>query len=171
MRILTGRRFASIIGAVGVLLRPMSRAAADAVLGGRPPSDVQVAADYPTEFSVGVAAQVGRGSPLGPFFVHRGDDEVVVGEIGGGFVGPGVVEIGYAIVASCRGRGYATDAVLELVSRARAIPAIERIVGHTPLDRRDSGRVLQKAGFVLVGEEDDEHEGVALRVQRWERSP
>ena len=171
MRTLTACDPASIIGTVGVLLRPISRAAAGAVLAGRPPAGVEVAADYPTEFSAGVAAQVGRGSPLGPFFVHRGEDEVVVGEIGGGFIGPGVVEIGYAIVASCRGRGYATDAVRELVSRARAVPAIERIVGHTPLDRRDSGRVLEKSGFELVGEEDDEHEGVALRVQRWERSP
>lgn len=141
------------------------------MLAGRLPSDVQVAADFPTEFTVGVAGQVGRGSPLGPFFVHRGDDEVVVGEIGGGFVDPGVVEIGYAIVGSCRGRGYATDAVLELVSRARAVPNIERIVARTPLDRPDSGRVLHKAGFVLIGEEDDEHDGIALRVQRWERSP
>src|SRR4051812_8019077 len=154
-----------------VALRPISAAAAAAILAGRRPPDVAAAEDYPTEFSAGVAAQVGRGSPLGPFFVHRGEDEVVVGEIGGGFVGPGGGEIGYAIVASCRGRGYATDAVRELMSRARAVTAIERIVGHTPLDRRDSGRVLEKAGFELVGEEDDEHEGVALRVQRWERSP
>jgi RimJ/RimL family protein N-acetyltransferase len=149
----------------------MSGASAEAVLGGRPPWDVRIAADFPTEFSAGIAAQVGGGSPLGPFFVHRAEDEVVVGEIGGGFVDPGVVEIGYAIVASCRGRGYASDAVLELVSRARAVPGIERIVGHTPLDRPASGRVLQKAGFVLVGEEDDEHDGVAVRVQRWERAP
>jgi RimJ/RimL family protein N-acetyltransferase len=153
---------------VRVLLRPISRDAADAVLAGRAPADVAVAADYPSEFSTGIAAQAGGGSPLGPFFLHRCDDEVVVGEIGGGFVEPGVVEIGYAIVTSCWGRGYATDAVQQLVGRARDIPEMNRMVGHTPLDRPASGRVLQKAGFVLVGEEDDEHEGVEIRVQRWE---
>jgi len=38
------------------------------------------------------AMSVGGGSPLGPLFLHRAGDDVVVGEIGGGFVGAGVVE-------------------------------------------------------------------------------
>jgi RimJ/RimL family protein N-acetyltransferase len=156
---------------MSVQLRPISQAAADAVLGGRGPADVLVAAGYPTEFSAGIAAQVGRDSPLGPFFLHRLDDDVVVGEIGGGFVAAGLVEIGYAVVASCRGLGYATEAVRLLVDRARENPAIERMVGHTPLDRPASGRVLHKAGFAFMGEEDDEHEGVPMRVQRWELVP
>ena len=66
------------------------------------------------------------------------------------------------------GRGYATEAVRALVERARALPGVERIIGHTPLDRPASGRVLAKAGFALVGEEEDEHEGVPIRVNRWE---
>jgi RimJ/RimL family protein N-acetyltransferase len=127
-----------------------------------------LAADYPTEFSTGIAQNVGNGSPLGPFFVSRTEDDLIVGEIGGGFVGPGLVEIGYAIVRSCWGRGYATQAVRALVSLARQVPAIETVVAHAPLERPASGRVLQKAGFTLVGEMDDEHEGVVLRVQRWE---
>ena len=48
------------------------------------------------------------------------------------------------------------------------MPDIERMVAHNPLDRPASGRVLEKAGFRLVGEFDDEHEGVGLCVQRWE---
>jgi len=35
--------------------------------------------------------------PLGPYFIHRTSDDVVVGEIGGGLVAPGTAEIGYAI--------------------------------------------------------------------------
>jgi hypothetical protein len=31
-----------------------------------------------------------------------------------------------------------------------------------------AGRVLEKAGFALVGEADDEHEGAVLRVKQWE---
>jgi RimJ/RimL family protein N-acetyltransferase len=95
---------------------------------------------------------------------------VVVGEIGGGFVEPGTVEIGYAVVESCRGQGYATDAVRALVGRAREVPGIVRIVAHNPLDRPASGRVLEKAGFMFVGEREDEHKGIILRVQRWELS-
>jgi RimJ/RimL family protein N-acetyltransferase len=146
----------------------MSASAALAVLDGRHPGDVRVASDYPTEFSVGVAPQVGKGSPLGPYFLHRTGDDVVVGEIGGAFISPGVVEIGYAVVPSCWGRGYATDAVRELLVLARENAQIQSVIANAPVDRPASGRVLQKAGFTLVGETEDEHEGVPLRVQRWE---
>src|SRR6185436_10292880 len=135
------------------------------------PADVRVAPDYPTEFSFGVGQHAGSASGssgLGAFFMHRAEDDVVVGEIGGGFVADGVVEIGYAVVASCWGRGYATEAVRALLDRAGAVPGLGRIVAHAPLDRPASGRVLEKAGFVLVGEEQDEHEGVPIRVNRWE---
>ena len=130
---------------------------------------MQVASDYPTEFSAGVAAAHASGAgALGPFFVHRADNDVVVGEIGGAFISPGVVEIGYAVVASCWGHGYATAAVRALVDRARAITGVDRIIAHTPLDRPASGRVLEKVGFVCAGEEQDEHDGAPIRVKRWE---
>jgi RimJ/RimL family protein N-acetyltransferase len=153
---------------MSIVLRAISPAAAEALREGRRPGDVQVAADYPTEFSAGVGASAGAGRALGPFFLHRAEDDVVVGEIGGGFVAAGTVEIGYAVVGSCWGRGYATEAVRQLVQRAATVPGIERIVAHAPLDRPASGRVLAKAGFTLMGETDDQHEGVTLRVQRWE---
>jgi RimJ/RimL family protein N-acetyltransferase len=151
-----------------VILRPISVDAAAAVLDGRRPPDVQVADDYPTEFSLGIAAQVGGGSPLGPFYIHRTTDEVVVGEIGGGLVSPAVAEIGYAIVGSCWGRGHATDAVRLLIEIARATPGIEHLRAHTPLERPASGRVVAKAGMRPLGEVEDEHEGTTIRVMRWE---
>jgi len=147
---------------MAVVLRPISPAAAAALRAARTPDDVRVAPDHPTEFSAGIARQVGTSSPLGPFFVHREEDDVVVGEIGGGFVAPGVVEIGYAVVPSCWGRGYATGAVRAVVARARAVSDVERMIAHTPLDRPASGRVLEKAGFTFAGEEDDEHEGTPI---------
>jgi RimJ/RimL family protein N-acetyltransferase/ketosteroid isomerase-like protein len=153
---------------VSVVLRPISAAAAEAILAGRAPGDVGVAEDYPTEFSHEVAAQVGRNSPLGPFFVHRAGDDVVVGEIGGSFTAAGVVEIGYAIVPGSWGHGHASAAVGRLLERARGVAGLERIVAHTPLDRPASGRVLEKAGFAAVAELDHEHDGVAMRVVRWE---
>jgi RimJ/RimL family protein N-acetyltransferase len=154
--------------ATAVTLRHVSAEAAAAVLEGRRPPDVPVAEDYPTEFSHGIVRQAGGGSPLGPFFIHRATDDVVVGEIGGGFVGPGTVEIGYAIVASCQGLGHATEAVRQLITVAQAAGTIDRLIAHTPLDRPASGRVVAKAGLSPVGEVDDEHEGVTIRVTRWE---
>ena len=153
-----------------VRLREMSREAAAAVLAGDPPHDVRVARDYPTEFSVGVAQCVGAEGQFGPFLVHRPDDDVVVGEVGGAFVDEqGSIEIGYAIVESERNRGYATAAVGALVTRARADSEVRRILAHTPLERPQSGRVLEKAGFAMVRETDDTDEaGNVLRVQEWE---
>jgi len=158
---------------MGVVLRPISAAAADALRARQIPADVRVAPDYPTEFSFGVGQHAGSASGssgLGAFFMHRSEDDVVVGEIGGGLVAPGVVEIGYAVVASCWGRGYATEAVRALLERARVVPGLVRVIAHTPLDRTASGRVLEKAGFVLVGEEQDEDGGVPIRVNRWEHA-
>jgi ribosomal-protein-alanine N-acetyltransferase len=93
---------------------------------------------------------------------------VVVGEIGGAFVEAGTVEIGYAVVESCWGRGHASDAVREYVEVARDVPPIERLVAHTPLDRPASGRVVAKAGFTPAGEIEEGYEGTTMRVQRWE---
>ena len=57
---------------------------------------------------------------------------------------------------------------MPIALRAQSLAEVDRIVGHTPLDRPASGRVLEKAGYVCLGEEQDEHEGVPLRVKRWE---
>jgi RimJ/RimL family protein N-acetyltransferase len=152
---------------VPITLQRISPAAGAALRDGQLPPDARVAADYPTEFSAGVGSQVGSEGAVGPFFLVRAADEVVVGELGGAFVGPGLVEIGYAVVASCWGRGYATLGVRAFAEHARAAGA-ERLVAHTPLDRPASGRVLAKAGFAHAGQEEDVHEGVTLRVERWE---
>ena len=153
-----------------VVLREMTREAAEAVLAGRPPADLQVAHDYPTEFSAGVAACVGAEGQFGPFLLHRGEDDVVVGEIGGAFIDEqGTIEIGYAVVESRWNSGYATAAVDGLVTRARADSSVRRIVAHTPLERPQSGRVLEKAGFTKVRETDDvDGAGIVLRVVEWE---
>ena len=146
----------------------ISVAAAEAMTAGRIPAGFDFAPDYPTEFSTGIAAAVGTGSPLGPFFIQDLTDNAVVGEIGGGFVAPGTVEIGYAVVQSRWGSGIASAAVAALVELASQVPEIRRLVAHTPLDRPASGRVVANAGFVFVDETDDQHDGVPLRVHRWE---
>jgi RimJ/RimL family protein N-acetyltransferase len=153
---------------MSIVLRPISPAAGDALSAGRAPEDVEVARDHPTEFSAAVGRRVGKDDPLGPYFLHRAEDDVVVGEIGGSFVAPGLVEIGYAIVPSCWGCGYATEAVVALAERARELSEVERRAAHTPLDRPASGRVLEKAGFTCVGEIEHDHDGTPLRVKRWE---
>src|SRR5918997_6348646 len=153
-----------------IALREISREAADAILAGERPGDARVADDYPTEFSKGVAQVVGGERQFGPFFLHRAADDLVIGEIGGAFVDEeGTMEIGYAVVESQWNRGYATAAVEALVAKAREASEAHRIVAHTPLERPESGRVLEKAGFAMVREMDDSDEaGNAVRVKEWE---
>ena len=153
---------------MSVDLVPVSRAAAAAIRAGERPPDFAVPDDYPTEFSHGIAEAAEKGQALGPFFIRRADDGLVVGEIGGEIVAEGTAEIGYAVVESQWGRGFASAAVAELVALARDSPAVERVVAHAPLERPASSRVLEKCGFISVGERDDEHEGAGVRVQRWE---
>jgi RimJ/RimL family protein N-acetyltransferase len=153
-----------------IVLREVTRDAADAILAGERPGDVRVAADYPTEFSAGVAQCVGAERQFGPFFLHRSEDDLVVGEIGGAFVDEqGTIEIGFAVVESQWNRGYATAAVAALVTMAREASEVRRIVAHTPLERPESGRVLEKSGFAMVREMDDTDEaGNVVRVKEWE---
>jgi len=153
---------------MSIRLERMTSATAAAILEGKRPPDISVAEDYPTEFSQGVAAQVAHGSDLGPYVIVLPTESVVVGEIGGAFTGPGIVEIGYAVVRSHWGRGIATDAVRELLHIIRKRSDVERVVAHTPLDRPESARVVEKAGFTFVREVEDSHEGETLRVKEWE---
>jgi RimJ/RimL family protein N-acetyltransferase len=155
---------------MGIVLREMTRVAADAILAGERPGGVRVADDYPTEFSAGVAQYVGAAGQFGPYFLQRPEDDVVVGEIGGAFVdGEGTIEIGYAVVESQWNRGYATAGVEALVAKAREASEVRRIVAHAPLERPASGRVLEKAGFALVREIDDaDEDGSVVRVTEWE---
>jgi RimJ/RimL family protein N-acetyltransferase len=130
---------------------------------------VAVASDYPTEFSAGVAQGVGADGQFGPFLLHRSEDELVIGEIGGAFVDEGTIEIGYAVVESHWNRGYATAAVEALVGKARDAAGVRRIVAHTPLERPESGRVLEKVGFAILRETDDaDEDGNIIRVKAWE---
>jgi RimJ/RimL family protein N-acetyltransferase len=127
-----------------IVLHGMTREAAEAILAGERPGDVRVADDYPTEFSAGVARALGAERQFGSFLLHRSEDNVVVGEIGAAFIDEvGTLEIGYAVVESQRNRGYATAAVESLVAKVREASEVRRIVAHTPLERPESGRVVE----------------------------
>src|ERR671925_1925470 len=111
-----------------IVLREIPREAADAIIAGERPADVRVADDFPTEFSAGVAQTVGTEGVF-HYFVHRLEDDLVVGEIGCAFVDEeGTIEIGYAVVESQWNRGYATAAVEAVVGEGREGPGGGRVV-------------------------------------------
>jgi RimJ/RimL family protein N-acetyltransferase len=87
-----------------------------------------------------------------------------------GFKGPpdaaGVVEIAYGIVPSFEGRGYATEAAQALVDFARHHREVRAVRAHTLPDNRASVRVLEKCGFLHMGEVMDPDDGLVWRFER-----
>ncbi|MFD7239121.1 GNAT family N-acetyltransferase [Streptomyces syringium] len=61
------------------------------------------------------------------------------------------VEIGYGIVPSRRGRGYATEATRALAGFVLAAPGVDTVYANVELSNPASGRVLEKAGLRRVG--------------------
>jgi RimJ/RimL family protein N-acetyltransferase len=93
--------------------------------------------------------------------------EGVVGHAG--FHGPpdadGVVEVAYTVVPQLRGRGYAHAALAALVAEAAASPAVRVVRASVQPGNAASLAVVRRAGFVHVGEQVDEEDGLELVLE------
>ncbi len=92
------------------------------------------------------------------------EPEGVVGHAG--FHGPpdadGVVEVGYTVLPHLRGRGYASAALAALVAEAAVAPDVRLVRASVSPDNPASLAVVRRAGFVQVGEQVDEQDGLEL---------
>lgn len=77
----------------------------------------------------------------------------------------GAVEIRYATNADLRDRGIATEAGGAFVAWLLTQAAVEAVVAECRVDNAPSVRVIEKLGFVLIEEREDENG----RVLRWEK--
>jgi RimJ/RimL family protein N-acetyltransferase len=68
----------------------------------------------------------------------------------------GTVEIGYSVLRRAQGFGYATEAVKGLLSWAFEHAELSRVTAETLPELTPSIRVLEKSGFVTVGEGSEE---------------
>jgi len=72
----------------------------------------------------------------------------------GGYFGPpnegGEVEIGFSMMPSMRGHGYATEMTKALVSNAFRDLRVQKVIAHTTPDNMASVKVLEKSGFRYV---------------------
>ncbi|MGA6160241.1 GNAT family N-acetyltransferase [Stenotrophomonas sp. NPDC087984] len=93
-----------------------------------------------------------------------GDEGLVVGHAG--FHGPpdevGMVEIGYSVAPEFRRRGYARAMLIELLRRAAAEPAVTTVRATISPDNLASLATISGFGFVEVGEQWDEEDGLEL---------
>ncbi|MFI1206915.1 GNAT family N-acetyltransferase [Streptomyces sp. NPDC020802] len=143
-----------------LVLRSWSTTEADAVLrGGRLP---HWAEDFPAEGDrviVGLFAE--HQEWLGAFghrqVVER-ESGLVVGSIGL-FWPPadGEIEIGYGIVATRRGRGYASEATRALTEFALTAAEVHTVHASVEPSNPSSVRVLEKAGFQRAASEEGLH--------------
>ncbi|MFG3286594.1 GNAT family N-acetyltransferase [Streptomyces sp. NPDC048111] len=142
-----------------VSLHELTRtAAADLQDGG--PGDWEWAEGGPHEGSRFAAAKMLAGietgrhrTGWGAYVMVRAEDGRAIGGIG--FHGPpedGRVEIGYDLAESVRGQGYATESLTALTAWALAQPDVEMVYATTDEDNTASQRVLERAGFLRIGD-------------------
>ncbi|GAA3966506.1 hypothetical protein GCM10023085_56190 [Actinomadura viridis] len=133
-----------------LILRSWTSGDATAVLDGARPA--HWAQDFPAEGDHVIAGLFAEHPAWLGEYGHRQiierDGGLVVGSIGL-FWPPddGALEIGYGIVASRRGRGYAPEATRALAEFAFTAPGVHTIYANVELSNPPSVRVLEKAGF------------------------
>lgn len=120
--------------------------------------DADVPADWPHEFLSDALPHMADALERHPpqdgytmWFVVQREPRVLIGTAG--LKSPpndGRVDVGYGVVASHRGRGYATEATQRLMAMAFEDPAVQRIVAETLPDLPASIRVLERCGFVQI---------------------
>ncbi len=90
------------------------------------------------------------------------EEDIAVGRAG--FHGPpddgGMVEIGYAVDPAYRRQGYARAALVALLGRATREPDVRTVRATISPDNIASRRLVAQYGFVEVGEQWDDEDGL-----------
>jgi RimJ/RimL family protein N-acetyltransferase len=129
-------------------------AEAERIVARRPSGDDVWAGDFPFEGDVGAVggflratAAHGEQQPFGYYRISQLSDGRAIGGIGfKGQPADGCVEIGYGLAPSARGKGYAAEALIALLSVA-IDHGVSKVIADTTLDNIASQRTLIRAGF------------------------
>jgi RimJ/RimL family protein N-acetyltransferase len=137
-------------------LHPFTVEEAQRVVAGDPADADRWAPDYPMEDELdplrSFIARVVSGAEPHPYTMYRIDEAASGLAIGGlGFFHEpnteGITELGYGLVETARGKGYATEALLVALQIARTAGA-KAVIADTAVDNFKSQKVMLKAGFV-----------------------
>ncbi|MFD3442789.1 GNAT family N-acetyltransferase [Streptomyces sp. NPDC058685] len=145
-----------------LVLHPMSPGDAVRLLAGEPDGSTRWAPGYPTDGDMAgarrfldVCASTGDPQPFGAYEIRLRENREAIG--GAGFHGPadhsGSVTIGYGLIPSAQGKGYASEALRALLAFARA-RGITCVRGDTDRDNIASQRVLTAAGMEQFAEDE-----------------
>ena len=147
-----------------LLLHPIDVLEGERIVARNPePSDAW-ADDFPfdgdvvaVEVFLRATAEAGEQQPFGYYRITCLADGLAIGGIGfKGQPSDGCVEIGYGLVPSARGHGYAAEALVALVAIA-ARQGVFKVIADTALDNVPSQRTLNRVGFRLVGTDGELH--------------
>jgi len=79
----------------------------------------------------------------------------------------GKVEIGFGIAPGYRGNGYATEGVRLLLTEAFSSEKVLEVIAESAKTNQASRRVMEKCGFIAIGESVDECEATdVFRIGR-----
>lgn len=145
-----------------LVLHPLSVGEAERVLDGSRDGAVRWAAGYPAEGDVSAVkrflstcASSGNPQPFGTYEIRLREDGCTVGGVD--FHGrpdeDGCVTIGYGLVPSVHGNGYASEALRALLDFARA-QGVSSVAGDTDVGNIASQRVMTAAGMRLTAESE-----------------
>ncbi|WLQ37734.1 GNAT family N-acetyltransferase [Streptomyces castrisilvae] len=149
------------LGTSRLLLHAMSVTDAEHVVAGSAPAGVRWALGYPSPGDKGAAMRflttcegVGDPSPFGLYEIRLREDGAVIGGVGFHRAPDerGSVTIGYGLVESARGKGYASEALRALLRFARD-QGVAQVLGDADADNIASQRVMAAAGMRLVAED------------------
>lgn len=145
-----------------LVLHPLSPAEAGRVSSGAAVRQAHWAPEYPGPGDAAGArlylenrAASGDPSPFGTYEIRRRADGLAVGSLGfhGAPDETAAVSIGYGLVPSARGNGYAAEALRALLAMARA-RGVAVVRGDADLDNTASHRVMTAVGMRHVSTDD-----------------
>ena len=147
------------IDAGSVMLQPVTRRVAEAVLDGGPITrtfeEGSLHDRIPQAMGVAIRSIDSGAAAVLPtvWLIVRRADGRIVGDLGthGPPGSDGCVEIGYSLAPSARGQGVGIAAVAAFVGSLAAVPGIRRITAVTAAQNTASRRLLERQGFRIMG--------------------
>ncbi|MEV6396687.1 GNAT family N-acetyltransferase [Streptomyces sp. NPDC051907] len=143
-------------------LHPLTVDEAERLAAGGPADAGRWAPGYPSAGDVAgarrfldVCAGAGDPRPFGAYEIRRRQDGRAIGGVGFHDAPDedGSVTIGYGLIESVRGQGYASEALRGLLRFARE-SGVARVLGDADQDNAASHRVMASAGMELYAEDE-----------------
>lgn len=120
----------------------------------------------PLEYSMNMLKTGNEHTGWWTYFPIHKKDHLLIGSCG--YKGPpsaeGAVEIGYEIIPSYRGQGFATEVAKGLIENAFLDERVRGVIAHTLAEPNASARILEKCEFAQIEEIADPDDGL---IWKW----